>query len=218
MYTRVKVEMDISSSAESRELDAMHSYRLIDRFYREHVIPFSCQIANFPTEILYRATIDREKLANSSSLVNSVLNKSPVAINERGGTLMGNRNEQPVACEPRAQECSSFDLLNPVNIDAALEFTPCVINHLSSITRPEAHEASSIFVPKISKPPGNKEATETCRNVSHEALKSRGGASRRGRASRSAANPSRDTRGLRRSGALVGYQSGDSRRIHSWVA
>lgn len=33
---------------------------------------------------------------------------------------MGNRNEQPVACEARARECSSFDLLNSVNIDAAL--------------------------------------------------------------------------------------------------
>lgn len=147
----------------------MHPYRLIDRFYREHVIPFSSHLQNISTGILYRATTDREKLANSWSLVNSVLNKSPVAMNERGGTLMGNRNEQPVAClEPRAQECSSFDLLNPVNIDAALEFTLRVINHLSSITRPEAHEASSIFVSKFSRPFPNQrdkqeETTGTCR-------------------------------------------------------
>lgn len=168
-------------------------------------------LPNFPTRILYRVTIDTEKLA-SSLLVNSVLNKSPVAINERGGTLMGNRNEQPVACEARARECSSFDLLNSVNIDAALvrndprnpEFTPCPLITFRVSKHAGHHPSSFASVPKL------RQRTENEKRVAR-------GASRHGRVEElRTRSDSRGTHGLRRSGALVGYQRGDSRRIHSW--
>lgn len=211
----------------------MHSYRVIDRLYREHIIPF----ANFSTKIFYRVTIDMEKLA-SSLLVNSVLNKSPVAINERGGTLMGNRNEQPVACEARAQECSSFDLLNSVNIDAALvqndprnpEFTPCPLitfrvskhagpkrtrDHPSSFPKFRVRHPTSVS--KLS-PRDKRQERETCEALNYRSNLVEGRRDTVKSRSCEIRSDHRDTHGLRRSGALVGYQRGDSRRIHSWGA
>lgn len=75
------------------------------------------------------------------------------------------------------------------------------INHVSSI---ETRGASSIFVRVRSKAPPTDRKRETCRSRHGrvEELRIRSG--------------SRGTHGLRRSGALVGYQRGDSRRIHSW--
>lgn len=75
------------------------------------------------------------------------------------------------------------------------------INHVSSI---ETRGASSIFVRVRSKAPPTDRKRETCR-------------SRHGRVEElRIRSDSRGTHGLRRSGALVGYQRGDSRRIHSW--
>lgn len=77
------------------------------------------------------------------------------------------------------------------------------INHVSSI---ETRGASSIFVRVRSKAPSSANGQKT-RNVS----------SRHGRVEElRIRSDSRGTHGLRRSGALVGYQRGDSRRIHSW--
>lgn len=72
------------------------------------------------------------------------------------------------------------------------------INHVSSI---ETRGASSIFVRVRSKAPPTDRKRETCR---------------RGTAELRIRSDSRGTHGLRRSGALVGYQRGDSRWIHSW--